>query len=160
MLKRLLLVASMLFMFSITSYAADPSTITTITQEQARQGVWEQVDTSWKYSLNNVYLTSSWVESQEVKGVWYFLNSDGLMLKSSLTPDGYYVDSNGVYTSNTSNTSNVSSAEAADEEVEEEVNTSTTSTTTTKTVNEGLNLIQDAINKGTINFNNENVIFE
>jgi len=146
-IKKVLLVASMVTMFSISSYASEPSNIQTISQEQAKQGTWEKVNNnSWKYSLNGVYLTSSWVESQEIKGVWYFLNSDGLMLKSSYTPDGYYVDSNGVYTSNSSNTSN--STTTTTKEIKEVDVKNETSNTNTQTINEGLSLIQDYINKG------------
>ena len=35
-----------------------------------------------------------WAQSGEN---WYYLGSDGLMVRSAYTPDGYYVDENGVW---------------------------------------------------------------
>ena len=57
---------------------------------------WEPIDTGWKFKQEDgTYLTNSW--HQDPDGKWYYLNEDGWMLKDQTTPDGYYVDSNGVW---------------------------------------------------------------
>lgn len=65
-----------------------------------------------EYTLNNIKVTNKW---QEYDGNWYYLGSDGnivknkwvdneyyvdkdgKMLKDTTTPDGYKVDKNGKY---------------------------------------------------------------
>lgn len=57
---------------------------------------WEPIDTGWKFKQEDgTYLTNSW--RQDPDGKWYYLNEDGWMLKDTTTPDGYYVDANGVW---------------------------------------------------------------
>ena len=57
---------------------------------------WEPVDIGWKFRLSDgSYLTNSW--KQDPDGKWYYLNEDGWMLKDTTTPDGFYVDENGVW---------------------------------------------------------------
>ena len=57
---------------------------------------WEPVDTGWKFKQEDgTYLTNSW--KQDPDGKWYYLNEDGWMLKDTTTPDGYYVDANGIW---------------------------------------------------------------
>lgn len=57
---------------------------------------WESIDTGWKFKQEDgTYLTNSW--HQDPDGKWYYLNEDGWMLKDQTTPDGYYVDANGVW---------------------------------------------------------------
>lgn len=57
---------------------------------------WEPIDTGWKFKQEDgTYLTNSW--HQDPDGKWYYLNEDGWMLKDQTTPDGYYVDANGVW---------------------------------------------------------------
>ena len=75
----------------------NPSTSTT--QTNLGPGVakgWEPIDTGWKFKQDGTYLTNSW--KQDPDGKWYYLNEDGWMLKDTTTPDGYYVDGNGVWT--------------------------------------------------------------
>ena len=36
-------------------------------------------------------------------GKWYYLNEDGWMLKDTTTPDGFYVDADGVWDENAAN---------------------------------------------------------
>lgn len=57
---------------------------------------WEPIDTGWKFKQEDgTYLINSW--HQDPDGKWYYLNEDGWMLKDQTTPDGYYVDANGVW---------------------------------------------------------------
>lgn len=57
---------------------------------------WEPVDIGWKFRQSDgSYLTNSW--KQDPDGKWYYLNEDGWMLKDTTTPDGFYVDENGVW---------------------------------------------------------------
>ena len=57
---------------------------------------WEPIDTGWKFKQEDgTYLTNSW--KQDLDGKWYYLNEDGWMLKDAITPDGYYVDANGIW---------------------------------------------------------------
>lgn len=57
---------------------------------------WEPIDTGWKFKQEDgTYLTNSW--KQYLDGKWYYLNEDGWMLKDAITPDGYYVDANGIW---------------------------------------------------------------
>ena len=57
---------------------------------------WEPIDTGWKFKQEDgTYLTNSW--KQDPDGKWYYLNEDGWMLKDTTTPDGYYVDGNGIW---------------------------------------------------------------
>lgn len=63
---------------------------------------WEPVDTGWKFKQEDgSYLTNSWKQEQD--GKWYYLNEDGWMLKDTTTPDGFYVDADGVWDENTAN---------------------------------------------------------
>ena len=63
---------------------------------------WEPVDTGWKFKQEDgSYLTNSW--KQDTNGKWYYLNEDGWMLKDTTTPDGFYVDADGVWDENTAN---------------------------------------------------------
>ena len=63
---------------------------------------WEPVDTGWKFKQEDgSYLTNSW--KQDTNGKWYYLNEAGWMLKDTTTPDGFYVDADGVWDENTAN---------------------------------------------------------
>ena len=63
---------------------------------------WEPVDTGWKFKQEDgTYLINSWKQGQD--GKWYYLNEDGWMLKDTTTPDGFYVDADGVWDENTAN---------------------------------------------------------
>lgn len=59
---------------------------------------------TWKYDIkgwqvendDHSYLTNQWYQSPS-SGLWYYLGADGYMLTNTTTPDGYYVDENGVW---------------------------------------------------------------
>lgn len=58
-------------------------------------GAWESTADGWKYkNADGSYLTSAWKQSS---GKWYYLNENGIMATNQTTPDGYYVDSDGVW---------------------------------------------------------------
>ena len=79
-LKNIVLVAVFTALFSITSFASG----------------WEMYQSGeWVYhNSDNSLKTSEWVESN---GQWYYLGPDSVMLKENYTPDGYWVNSQGVY---------------------------------------------------------------
>lgn len=89
----------------VTNEAVQQQTIVSYTKDRVMTlGQWElQADqTTWKFkTFTGTYLTSSWLESQTEAGVWYFVDANGVMLKSTTTPDGYYVDANGKWFSGT-----------------------------------------------------------
>lgn len=124
MKRRMLLMASLISLAMIgsieggvTSFAQGPGEATTTTSTEttnlnintyyqsavARLGNWEQQsDSNWKFKLNTGgYLTRSWVESLTESGAFYYLNDYGVMSISATTPDGYTVDSTGLYRSAT-----------------------------------------------------------
>ena len=41
--------------------------------------------------------TSAWIARDSKLDVWYYVNEDGLMLTDTTTPDGYYVDAQGIW---------------------------------------------------------------
>ncbi len=89
-----------------TTTTTNSFNITTYYQDAVRGlGGWEQVSETgdWKFKLNTSgeYLTRSWVESLTESGAFYYLNDYGIMSISATTPDGYTVDSNGLYRSAT-----------------------------------------------------------
>ena len=57
---------------------------------------WLQYEGNWYYfGDDGIMQTSRWVQDEEN---WYYLNDDGTMLRDAYTPDGYYVDENGIWT--------------------------------------------------------------
>lgn len=81
MRKRALALMAVLLsgMMSISSYA----------------GEWKQDNVGWWYQNDDgSYPTNSW---QEIDGKQYYFGNDGYMLHDTTTPDGYYVDANGVW---------------------------------------------------------------
>lgn len=77
---------------------------------------WQQIDGVWYYFLPSGYMVSNdWVlwngswyyETSsgamlagnwvQWKGLWYYLGSDGAMLTDTRTPDGYFVNADGVW---------------------------------------------------------------
>lgn len=57
---------------------------------------WEEIDGSWKYKeADGSYAANTWRQGED--GSWYYLGENGVMLTSQTTPDGYYVDENGVW---------------------------------------------------------------
>lgn len=72
--------------------------INTYYQDSVRNmGAWVQ-DGDWKFKLlAGGYLTRSWIESLTEPGAFYYVNDYGVMGVSVTTPDGYTVDSTGLY---------------------------------------------------------------
>ena len=61
------------------------------------QNSWVQSGGSWYYlGSSGAMAASTWVQSG---GKWYYLGSDGAMYVNSRTPDGYYVGSDGAWSS-------------------------------------------------------------
>ena len=53
-------------------------------------------DGKWYYlSADGSMASSRWIYGKDRK--WYYVGSDGVMLTNTVTPDGYYVDANGVW---------------------------------------------------------------
>ncbi len=55
---------------------------------------WMNIDNAWYYFNESGYMVTGWVQSG---GAWYYMDSSGAMLADTTTPDGYYVDANGVW---------------------------------------------------------------
>ncbi|RJW46159.1 choline-binding protein [Clostridiales bacterium TF09-2AC] len=56
---------------------------------------WEAVDNGWKYMQEDgAYVTNGWKQDNEK---WYYFDENSLMVTSQETPDGYYVNSEGVW---------------------------------------------------------------
>lgn len=57
---------------------------------------WRQEGNSWRYvKKNGYYASASWVQNTD--GKWYYFNIGAYMATDTITPDGYYVDENGVW---------------------------------------------------------------
>ncbi len=57
---------------------------------------WLQDGASWKYvRKNGYYAANQWI--QDADGKWYYFDMAAVMLANATTPDGYYVDANGVW---------------------------------------------------------------
>lgn len=62
---------------------------------------WYQDGASWKYvQKNGYYMVNRWF--QDIDGKWYYFNMAASMVTDTVTPDGYYVDSSGVWDGNPS----------------------------------------------------------
>ena len=57
---------------------------------------WKQNGDTWRYlKKNGSYAASTWIQDSD--GKWYYFNLGGRMVTNTTTPDGYYVDENGVW---------------------------------------------------------------
>lgn len=57
---------------------------------------WKQEDKGWRYVMKNgLDASASWI--QDTDGKWYYFNMAGYMVSDVITPDGFYVDMNGVW---------------------------------------------------------------
>ena len=55
---------------------------------------WEKTPKGWRYyDRNGEILTDEWLEDEEHQ--WYYFDSDGYMLHDTVTPDGFWVGSDG-----------------------------------------------------------------
>lgn len=82
-----------------TKIASTQINITTYNKSVvAGLGSWVKESNLWKFKLNaGGYAVSSWIESLNEAGVFYYVNESGIMLTNTTTPDGYTVDANGVW---------------------------------------------------------------
>lgn len=63
----------------------------------AYAGTWQQDTAGWRVqSDNGTYLTNQWYQSPESK-LWYYIGENGYMLTNTYTPDGYFVNADGVW---------------------------------------------------------------
>lgn len=53
----------------------------------------------WIEKDDGSYLVNQWYQSPS-SGLWYYMGPDGYMLTNTVTPDGCYVDANGVWVQN------------------------------------------------------------
>lgn len=58
---------------------------------------WRHDENGWwvEYS-NGTYLVNQWYQSPS-SGLWYYLGADGYMLTNAITPDGWFVNADGVW---------------------------------------------------------------
>lgn len=72
---------------------------------------WLQMgDDWWYYGADGAAVKNSWIS---YNGKWYYMGADCKMLKSTTTPDGYYVNQNGEWvepSSNANNTTNTNTS--------------------------------------------------
>ena len=63
-----------------------------------QKGRWVAEYTDW-YCLdaNGRMFTSTWIARDSKLDVWYYVTEDGLMLTNTTTPDGFYVDAEGIW---------------------------------------------------------------
>lgn len=58
---------------------------------------WASNETGWWVQCSNgSFLTNQWYQSP-TSGLWYYLGADGYMLTDTKTPDGYYVNADGIW---------------------------------------------------------------
>lgn len=84
---------------------------------------WRQINNQWYYFGSDGYMKTGWL--QDTDGKWYYLNPNGEMAKNIITPDGYKIDENGVWTN--SNTSSITDTPLS------QINTGTTTQQFTNT---------------------------
>ncbi|WP_049962319.1 CAP domain-containing protein [Oribacterium sp. FC2011] len=59
---------------------------------------WEQTENGWMYFESTTgMMATGW---KQIDGKWYCLNDSGILYTNCTTPDGYYVDANGVWVDN------------------------------------------------------------
>lgn len=58
---------------------------------------WQYINNKWYYFNERGYMVTGWVLW---KNIYYYCGPDGAMLTNTWTPDGYYVDGNGVWVQN------------------------------------------------------------
>ncbi len=69
---------------------------------------WEQINGGWYHFNETGYMQTGWFQDKD--GKYYFLNDSGQMLTSCTTPDGFTLDSNGVWISGQSKNTSISSS--------------------------------------------------
>lgn len=58
---------------------------------------WQSINNKWYYFNERGYMVTGWVLW---KNAYYYCGPDGAMLTNTWTPDGYYVDGNGIWVQN------------------------------------------------------------
>ena len=58
---------------------------------------WVMVDGKWYFLRSHGSMAVNYWEKDEASGKCYYLGSDGVMLTDTMTPDGYYVGSDGAW---------------------------------------------------------------
>ncbi|MSS08863.1 hypothetical protein FYJ38_09410 [Clostridium sp. WB02_MRS01] len=102
------LVSLALFGGAMASYAAGPGEVKTdqtvakpVTYNQQAVkalGNWEQQGSVWRFRcLDGNLLTNAWLENLKEASTYYYVDVTGVMLINSKTPDGYWVDGNGLW---------------------------------------------------------------
>ncbi|HIZ79281.1 MAG TPA: hypothetical protein IAA17_05790 [Candidatus Lachnoclostridium stercorigallinarum] len=56
---------------------------------------WRYINDRWYFFNESGYMKTGWISWN---GSWYYCDSSGAMLTAATTPDGYYVDENGICT--------------------------------------------------------------
>lgn len=75
-------------------------------------GEWRSDANGWWIAYpDGSYLTNGWYQSP-TSGLWYYMGADGYMLTNATTPDGYYVNADGVLESNQNTSQNTATASA------------------------------------------------
>lgn len=64
---------------------------------------WEMINGLWYHFNGSGYMQTGWINDGEK---YYYLDSSGVMLTNCTTPDGYVLDSNGVWTDHISSSTN------------------------------------------------------
>lgn len=55
---------------------------------------WQQIKNIWYFFDENGYMKTGWISWNNI---WYYCDSSGAMLSNATTPDGFYVNADGVY---------------------------------------------------------------
>lgn len=81
----------------LSKYVINANGSTTSTQSTEKAATWASDSKGWwiQYS-DGTYLTNGWYQSP-VSGLYYYMGADGYMLTNTTTPDGYYVNADGVW---------------------------------------------------------------
>ncbi|HIR04708.1 MAG TPA: hypothetical protein IAB28_01895 [Candidatus Copromonas faecavium] len=67
------------------------------TNQNADSYTWRSNSVGWWVERpDGTYLTNSWYQSP-ASSLWYYMGADGYMLTDTTTPDGYYVNADGVW---------------------------------------------------------------
>jgi hypothetical protein len=70
--------------------------ISLLISSAAFAGTWKQDNTGWWYENDDgSYKKSEWFQNDD--GNYYYFNDSGYMLTNDTTPDGCYVDENGIW---------------------------------------------------------------
>lgn len=68
-----------------------------VTATVAGTPAWKQDAIGWRVeNSDGSYLINSWYQSPD-SGLWYYLGEDGYMLTNRNTPDGYFINADGVW---------------------------------------------------------------